>query len=65
MSRHRAVRNLDLDGRFVYLRSLLLPDYLDDLEDDVYDETIEGQFALRSTSKMVSLSGRRRAVTRR
>lgn len=45
MSRHRAVRNLDLDGidRLVSVETDVSADYLDDaVDDDSYDEEAQG-----------------------
>jgi hypothetical protein len=45
MSRHRAVRNLDLDGidRLVSVETDVSADYLDDaVDDDSYEDEVQG-----------------------
>jgi hypothetical protein len=42
MSRHRAVRNLDLDGKYALVIAILTLDYLDDGVEDEYDEEPNG-----------------------
>ena len=45
MSRHRAVRNLDLDGKFLLAAVLRLLEYLDDDDDEFYE--VEGNGLIR------------------
>jgi len=42
MSRHRAIRNLDLNGTYFVFFLVIDLDYLDEEDDDSYEEPIEG-----------------------
>jgi hypothetical protein len=42
MSRHRAVRNLDLDGSLLLVTVLTLLEYLDDGDDEFYEDEGNG-----------------------